>query len=47
MRNLSDDVPAHKACGVCRQNWHNPSPATPHLSPADNALRDGGGGTGI
>lgn len=49
MRNLSDDIPAHKAFGVCRQNWPAPSPATPHLSASDNALRGTveGRGTGI
>ena len=34
------DIPACKACCVCRQSRPDPSLPTPCLSPADNALRD-------
>lgn len=35
---MSNNVPACKACCVCRRNWHDHSFPTPGLSPADIAL---------
>lgn len=35
---MSNNVPACKACCVCHRNWHDPSFPTPGLSPADIAL---------